>query len=120
MMLIATLTPMLRANSSASKFLTELTRLRNFLRPSSSMASMPMNMILSPMRDQSWKTSLLRSSTSARVSSQYCFWMPFRAMASPMAMPCSAWMNATSSRMNRPGSRICSISSTARSGVFVR
>jgi hypothetical protein len=79
-----------------------------------------MNIVFCPS-DQSWKTSLLRSSTSARVSSQYIFLMPFCAMASPIAMPCAAWMKATSSRMKKPRTRFWrSISATAHSGLFSR
>ena len=41
------------------------------------------------------------------------------AMASPMAMPCSAWMNATSSTMKMPGSRIEASSAAAASADLI-
>ncbi len=59
--------PSERANSSAAKFWSSLMRLRNFLSPSSSIASSPMNMYSSPSSRQKRNTSLLRSSTSPRV-----------------------------------------------------
>ena len=59
-MLIATITPSDRANSSASRFLETLTRLRNRLSPSSSIASTPRNMYCRPSFFQKRKTSLLR------------------------------------------------------------
>src|SRR6266481_1730670 len=64
MILIATETPRERANSSASKFWERLTRLRNSLRHSSSIASIPRNMYSSPNLRQNLNTSLFRNKMS--------------------------------------------------------
>ncbi len=68
MRLIATMIPSDRANSSASKFRERVTRLRNRLSPSSSIASTPRNMYWSPSVFQNRNTSLFRRRTSPRVS----------------------------------------------------
>src|SRR5918998_197818 len=66
--LIPTRIPSERAYSSASKFRLRLTRFRYVFKPSSSIASRPRNIYCRPRPFQNSKTSLLRSSTSPRVS----------------------------------------------------
>src|SRR5215831_17041353 len=58
MILIATSMPNERANSNASKLRPRGMRLRNFRKPSSSSASTPIKMYVSPIFFQNWKTSL--------------------------------------------------------------
>ena len=68
MMLMATLSPMDRATSSALLLTCGVVRLRNAFRPSSSRASRPEEHVVQPEPRQRRNTSSLRSSTSHRVS----------------------------------------------------
>ena len=120
MMLIATMMPSDRANSSASKFLESAHALAVTLQPLFVDRLDAQEHVLQTERLPEPEDILVAQQDVAAGFEIELLLDAGPAIASPMAMPCSAWMKATSSTMKTPGSRICCSSSTAASALLTR